>query len=61
MVKLLNNGANILMQIKLTNAINAGSVLKTAKKRANELKKLPAKPSSPLSPHKRKHRRKPTI
>jgi hypothetical protein len=37
MVKLLNNGANILTQVKLTNAITAGSVLKTAKKRADEL------------------------
>jgi hypothetical protein len=37
MVKLLDNGANILMQVKLTNAITAGSVLKTAKKQADEL------------------------
>ena len=37
MVKLLNNGANILTQVKLTNAITAGSVLKTAKKQADEL------------------------
>jgi hypothetical protein len=32
MVKLLNNGANILTQVKLTDAITAGSVLKMAKK-----------------------------
>jgi hypothetical protein len=37
MVKLLNNGTNILTQVKLTNAITAGSVLKMAKKRADEL------------------------
>ncbi len=37
MVKLLNNGANILKQVKSTDAITAGSVLKTAKKRADEL------------------------
>jgi hypothetical protein len=43
MVKLLDNGANILMQVKLTNAITAGSVLKTAKKRADELTTITAK------------------
>ncbi len=37
MVRLLDNGANILMQVKLTNAITAGSVLKMAKKRADKL------------------------
>ncbi len=37
MVKLLDNGANILTQVKSTNAITAGSVLKTAKKRVDEL------------------------
>jgi hypothetical protein len=37
MVKLLDNGANILTQVKLTNAITAGSVLKTAKKQADKL------------------------
>jgi hypothetical protein len=37
MVKLLDNGANILMQVKLIDAITAGSVLKTAKKQADEL------------------------
>jgi hypothetical protein len=37
MVRLLNNGANILMQVKSTNAITAGSVHKTAKKRVDEL------------------------
>ncbi len=43
MVKLLDNGANILTQVKLTNAITAGSVLKTAKKQANELKTTTSK------------------
>jgi hypothetical protein len=37
MVKLLNNDTNILTQVKWTNAITAGSILKTAKKRADEL------------------------
>jgi hypothetical protein len=37
MVKLLDNGDNIFMQIQSTNAITAGSVLKSAKKRADEL------------------------
>jgi hypothetical protein len=60
MVKLLNNGANILTQVKLTNAITEGSVLKTTKKQADEQQVL-AKPPSPPSPHQTKHRRKPTI
>jgi hypothetical protein len=37
MVKLLDNGANILTQVNLTDAITAGSVLKMAKKWADEL------------------------
>jgi hypothetical protein len=37
MLKLLDNGANILTQVKSTDAITAGSVLKMAKKRADEL------------------------
>ncbi len=37
MVKLLDNGANILTQIKSTDAITAGSILKTAKKQADKL------------------------
>jgi hypothetical protein len=37
MVKLLNNGNNILTQVQSTNAITAGSVLKSAKKQADEL------------------------
>jgi hypothetical protein len=37
MVKLLDNGANILTQVKSTDAITAGSALKTAKKQADEL------------------------
>jgi hypothetical protein len=37
MVKLLDNGANIFTQVKSTNAITAGSVLKTAKKQADKL------------------------
>jgi hypothetical protein len=37
MVKLLDNGDNILTQVKSTDAIMAGSVLKSAKKQADEL------------------------
>jgi hypothetical protein len=37
MVKLLDNGDNILTRVQSTNAITAGSVLKLAKKRADEL------------------------
>jgi hypothetical protein len=61
MVKLLDNGANILTQVKSTDAITAGFILKMAKKRADELTTTTSKPSSPPSPHKRKHRRKPTV
>jgi hypothetical protein len=61
MVKLLNNGANILTQVKSTDAITAGSILKTAKKQVDELSTTTGKPSSPPSPHKQKHRRKPTV
>ena len=37
MVKLLDNGDNILTRVQSTNAITAGSVLKSAKKRADKL------------------------
>ena len=37
MVKLLNDGDNIFTQVQLTDSITAGSVLKSAKKRADEL------------------------
>jgi hypothetical protein len=37
MVKLLDNGDNILTRIQSINAITAGSVLKSAKKRADDL------------------------
>jgi hypothetical protein len=37
MVKLLGNGVNILTRVQSTDAITAGSVLKLAKKRADEL------------------------
>ena len=37
MVKLLDDGNNILMQVQSSDAITAGSVLKSAKKRANKL------------------------
>ncbi len=37
MVKLSDNGANILKQVKSTDAIAAGSVLNTVKKRVDKL------------------------
>ncbi len=37
MVKLPNDGDNILTRVKLTNAIMTGSVIKAAKKRADKL------------------------
>ncbi len=37
MVKLLDNGNNILTRVQSTNAITAGSILKSAKKQADEL------------------------
>jgi hypothetical protein len=47
MVKLLDSGANVLTQVKLTDAIPAGSILKTAKKRADELTTTTGKPILP--------------
>ena len=43
MVKLLNNGDNILTRVQSTNAITAGSVLKSAKKQADELSTMTGK------------------
>ncbi len=37
MVRLLGNGNNILMRVQSTDAITAGSVLKSAKKQADKL------------------------
>jgi hypothetical protein len=48
MVKLFDNGANILTQVKSTNAITAGSVLKTAKKRADKLTTTTGKTILPI-------------
>jgi hypothetical protein len=43
MVKLLDDGDNILTQIQSTDAITAGSVLKSAKKRADDLSTMTGK------------------
>ena len=43
MVKLLDNGNNILTQVQSTNAITAESVLKAAKKRADEFSTMTGK------------------
>ncbi len=50
MVKLLNDGNNILMQVKLTHAITAGSVIKVAKKRVDELSTTTGKIVLPTFP-----------
>ncbi len=42
-VKLLDNGENILTRVKLTDAITAGSVIKAAKKRTDELLTMTSK------------------
>jgi hypothetical protein len=47
MVKLLDNGDNILTRVQSTDAITAGSVLKSAKKQANELSATTGKPVLP--------------
>ena len=61
MVKLLNNGANILTQVKLTNAITAGSILKTVKKRADELTKTTGKTILPTFTTQTEAQEKPTV
>jgi hypothetical protein len=43
MEKLLNNGNNLLTLVKSTDAITAGSVIKTAKKRADKLTAMTSK------------------
>ena len=59
MVKLLDDGNNILMRVKSTYAITAGSVIKLAKNERTKSRKRSAKLSSLPSPHERRHRRKP--
>ena len=58
MVKLLDDGNNILMRVKSTYAITAGSVIKLAKNERTKSQKRPAKPSSLTSPHEWRHRKK---
>jgi hypothetical protein len=60
MEKLLDDGNNLLTLVKSIEAITASSIIKEAKKRADELTALTSKPSSPPSQHKRRHRRKQT-
>jgi hypothetical protein len=43
MVKLLNNGNSILTRVQSTNAITAGFILKSAKKRADKLSTMAGK------------------
>jgi len=57
MVKLLDNGDNILTRVQSTDAITAGSVLKSAKKQADELSTTTGKTVLPTF---NTHRRKPT-
>jgi hypothetical protein len=58
MVKLLDNGNNILTQIQSTDAITAGSVSNRQRNALTNSRQRPAKPSSLPSPHERRHRRK---
>jgi hypothetical protein len=60
MEKLLNDGNNMLTLVKSTDAITASYITKKAKNRADKLTASTARPSSPPSHHKRRHRRKPT-
>jgi hypothetical protein len=60
MEKLLDDGNNLLTLVKSTDAIAANSVIKQAKKWADELTASNGKPSSPPSQHEQRHRRKPT-
>jgi hypothetical protein len=60
MVKFLDDGNNKLTRVQSTDAITAGSVLKSAKKQADKLSTMAGKTSSLPSQHKRRHRRKPT-
>ena len=48
MVKLLDDGANILTQVQSTDAITAGSVLKAAKTRADDLSQKTGKTVLPI-------------
>jgi hypothetical protein len=48
MVKLLDNGDNILTRVQSTNAITAGSVLKVARARADNLLKTTGKTVLPI-------------
>jgi hypothetical protein len=43
MIKLLNDGDNILMRVKSTDAITAGFIIKAAKKRADKLSTMTGK------------------
>jgi hypothetical protein len=48
MVKLLGNGNNILTRVQSTDAITAGSVLKAAQARAEDLSKTTGKTVLPI-------------
>jgi len=60
MEKLLNTGDNRLTLVKSTDVITAGSMLKRPNKMLWHCKPLPVNRSSPSSPHKQRHKRKPT-
>jgi hypothetical protein len=58
MVKLLDNGNNILTRVQSTDAITAGSVSNRQRNKRTNFRQQPEKPSSLPSPHKQRHRRK---
>jgi hypothetical protein len=61
MAKLLEDGSNLLTNVKSTNAITANSVLKAAKNKADMALKAVSTTITPPSPHKWRHRRKPIV
>jgi hypothetical protein len=60
MVKLLDDGDNILTRIQSTDAITAVPFSNRQRNALTNSRQRPAKPSSLPSPHEQKHRRKPT-
>jgi hypothetical protein len=61
MEKLLEDGTNLLTNVKLTNAITANSVLKAARPERMPPQRHRRQQSHPPSPHNWRHRRKLTV
>jgi hypothetical protein len=60
MEKLLDDGDNLLTLVKSTDVITASYIIKRQKTELTSSQHQPARPSSPPSHHKWRHRRKPT-